>query len=77
MTTEIDVQVGRRVRIRRRQLEMTQKQLAKHLGVRFQQIQKYECAQNALSASRLYQVSRALDVPMGYFYEGIARTPDA
>jgi transcriptional regulator with XRE-family HTH domain len=51
---------------------MTQLQLAESVGVRFQQIQKYESGINKLSAARLWMIARALDVPVTYFYDGLA-----
>lgn len=51
---------------------MTQKQLADACGVRFQQIQKYECGANRMSALRLWQLAEALEVPLTYFFEGLA-----
>jgi transcriptional regulator with XRE-family HTH domain len=68
----IDVHLGRRLRRRRRILGLTQQQLAGACGVRFQQIQKYECAANRMSAARLWQLSEVLEVPVSYFYEGIS-----
>jgi transcriptional regulator with XRE-family HTH domain len=73
MTNEINIQLGKRVRARRRLLRLSQKMLANAIGVRFQQIQKYECAANAMSAARLWQLSEALDVPITYFFEGLPR----
>jgi transcriptional regulator with XRE-family HTH domain len=70
----IDIHLGRRLRRRRRILGLTQQQLAGACGVRFQQIQKYECAANRMSAARLWQLSEVLEVPVSYFYEGL--TPD-
>ena len=52
---------------------MTQQQLAGACGVRFQQIQKYECAANRMSASRLWQLAEVLEVPVSYFYEGLGQ----
>jgi transcriptional regulator with XRE-family HTH domain len=73
---EIDLHLGRRMRRRRRLLGMTQRQLADVCGVRFQQIQKYECGANRLSAARLWQIAGALDVPVSYFFEGLTdKTP--
>lgn len=72
MSTEIDVHLGRRLRRRRRLLGLTQQQLAAVCGVRFQQIQKYECAANRMSAARLWQLSEVLEVPINYFYEGLS-----
>lgn len=72
MSNDIDVYLGKRLRRRRRLLGLTQQQLAGTVGVRFQQIQKYECAANRISAARLWQLSEALDVPVGYFYDGLS-----
>ncbi|RAK56841.1 helix-turn-helix domain-containing protein [Phenylobacterium deserti] len=71
MNDQIDVHLGKRLRRRRRLLGLTQQQLADACGVRFQQIQKYECAANRMSAARLWQLAEALEVPVGYFYEGL------
>ena len=71
MNDEIDVHLGRRLRRRRRLLGLTQQQLASACGVRFQQIQKYECAANRMSAARLWQLAEVLQVPVSYFYEGL------
>jgi transcriptional regulator with XRE-family HTH domain len=59
-------------RRRRRLLGLTQQQLGDRVGIRFQQIQKYECGANRISASRLWQLSEALEVPVGYFYDGLS-----
>lgn len=72
MSTDIDTHLGKRLRRRRRLLGMTQQQLASSCGVRFQQIQKYECGANRISAARLWSLSEALDVPIGYFYDGLS-----
>ncbi|MEO1040257.1 MAG: helix-turn-helix transcriptional regulator [Pseudomonadota bacterium] len=71
MTNEIDHHVGKRLRRRRRLLGLTQQQLAQAVGIRFQQVQKYECGANRVSASRLFELAEALDVPVQYFYEGL------
>ena len=70
---EIDIHLGRRLRRRRRLLGLTQQELAHACGVRFQQIQKYECAANRMSAARLWQLAEVLEVPISYFYEGLTR----
>src|SRR5215212_8914508 len=70
---DIDVHLGRRLRRRRRLLGLTQQELASSCGVRFQQIQKYECAANRMSAARLWQLAEVLEVPISYFYEGLTR----
>jgi transcriptional regulator with XRE-family HTH domain len=61
---------------------MTQQQLAEKVGIKFQQIQKYETGMNRVSASRLWDISEALSVPVAYFFDGmengdVAVTPDA
>ena len=71
MCNEVDVHLGRKLFVRRRILGMTQKRLAAACGVRFQQIQKYECGANRMSALRLWQLAQALEVPMTYFFEGL------
>jgi transcriptional regulator with XRE-family HTH domain len=70
----VDIHVGSRLRQRRTALGMSQEKLAASQSVSFQQMQKYERAANRLSASRLYHLSTALDVPVTFFFEGI--TPD-
>jgi transcriptional regulator with XRE-family HTH domain len=50
---------------------MTQQQLAEKVGIKFQQIQKYETGMNRVSASRLWDISEALDVPVAYFFDGM------
>ena len=71
MTHPVDSHVGKRVRHRRKLLGMTQQELAQTVGIRFQQIQKYESGANRVSASRLWDLSRALQVPVAYFFEGL------
>ena len=61
MAAEIDLHLGRRLRRRRRLLGLTQQQLGDRVGVRFQQIQKYECGANRLSAARLWELAEALE----------------
>ncbi|RZJ19189.1 MAG: XRE family transcriptional regulator [Brevundimonas sp.] len=72
MATDIDLHLGRRLRRRRRLLGLTQQQLAVQVGIRFQQIQKYECGANRISAARLWQLAEALETPVSYFYDGLA-----
>ncbi len=72
MANDIDLHLGMRLRRRRRLLGLTQQQLAISVGVRFQQIQKYECGANRISAARLWQLSQALEVPVTYFFDGLA-----
>jgi transcriptional regulator with XRE-family HTH domain len=71
MKHPVDVHVGKRVRHRRWMVGMTQQQLAEMVGIKFQQIQKYETGMNRVSASRLWDIAEALDVPVSFFFEGI------
>ena len=66
----IDRHVGSRVRMRRVILGMSQEKLGEALGLTFQQVQKYEKGANRIGASRLQQISRTLDVPPAFFFEG-------
>jgi len=66
--------VGARVRMRRRFLGLTQQALAESLCLTFQQVQKYERGANRISASKLYEIARALKVPAHYFFDGLADT---
>jgi len=71
----VDVFVGGRLKIRRTYVGMSQERLGQHVGLTFQQIQKYEKGANRIGASRLYQFSRLLKVPPAYFFEGIDAQP--
>ncbi|SFP05793.1 helix-turn-helix domain-containing protein [Tranquillimonas alkanivorans] len=71
MKHPVDVHVGKRVRHRRWMVGMTQQQLAEAVGIKFQQIQKYETGMNRISASRLWDIAEALDVPVSFFFEGL------
>lgn len=68
---KVDIVVGTRLRLRRRVLDMSQKQLADALNIAQQQLQKYETGQNRISASRLYEAARILNAPVAWFYEGL------
>ena len=72
MSEIINVHIGKRLRQRRRILGLTQTELATNCGVRFQQIQKYECAVRQMSAAMLWRIADALGVNAQYFYEGLA-----
>ena len=74
MGNPIDLHVGKRIRRRRKLLGLTQTQLGEMVGRRFSQIQKYEGAINRVTASRLHELAVALNVPVGYFFEGLAET---
>ena len=67
----VDIHVGGRVRQRRTLLGLSQEKLGDAVGLTFQQIQKYERGANRIGASRLFQLSRILDVPISFFFEDI------
>lgn len=73
MAHRVDVHVGKRIRHRREMLDFTQQQLAERIGIKFQQIQKYENGVNRVSASRLWDIAVALDVPVKFFFDGLKR----
>jgi len=68
----IDLHVGGRIRMRRKVLGVSQERLAEALGLTFQQVQKYERGSNRVSASKLYEIARALSAPVSYFFEGLS-----
>ena len=68
----IDIHVGARVRLRRHLLGLTLQTLAKAVGVAYQQLQKYERGVNRIGASRLFNLSRVLDVPISFFFEDLS-----
>ncbi len=72
MLNTIDLQLGRRLRRRRRAMGLTQRQLGLLCGVTFQQIQKYETATNRMSASTIWNLARALEVDVSYFFDNLA-----
>ena len=72
-TGAIDDFVGSRIRERRIMLGLTQQQLAEMIGVTYQQAHKYERGINRVSAGRLYEIARVLNVPIAYFYEGLGQ----
>ncbi|SFI60118.1 helix-turn-helix domain-containing protein [Caulobacter sp. UNC279MFTsu5.1] len=69
----LDQAIGSRLRARRRHLRLTQADLAKRLGVTFQQLQKYESGANRISAVSLHLAAQALETPIGFFLEGLPR----
>ena len=76
----IDVHVGSRVRLRRTLLGMSQEKLGEAIGLTFQQVQKYERGSNRIGASRLFDLARVLEVPVGFFFDDMdddvaARSP--
>lgn len=68
----VDRRLGQRVRTRRLEIGMSQEKLADVLGVTFQQVQKYEKGVNRIAASRLFDISSALDMPVARFFEGLS-----
>ncbi len=77
MKHPVDVHVGKRVRHRRWMVGMTQQQLGDKVGIKFQQIQKYETGMNRISASRLWDIAHAMDVQISFFFEGLEEESDA
>lgn len=76
MPHPVDVHVGKRIRHRRWLVGMTQQQLAESVGIKFQQIQKYETGANRVSASRLWDIAASLDVDVSFFFEGLEKRSD-
>jgi len=72
--SSVDVHVGARIRLRRTLLAMSQERLGDALGLTFQQVQKYERAVNRVGASRLFHLSRVLDVPISFFFDDMPET---
>jgi transcriptional regulator with XRE-family HTH domain len=72
MKHPVDAHVGKRIRHRRWMVGMTQQQLADKVGIKFQQIQKYETGMNRVSASRLWDIADALGVQIAFFFEGLS-----
>jgi len=72
MPHEVDIHVGRKLKLARTLRRYSQTDVARGLKLSFQQIQKYEIGSNRIAASRLYELSKILDVPTSYFFEGLA-----
>ncbi|MFC6638802.1 helix-turn-helix domain-containing protein [Sulfitobacter sp. JBTF-M27] len=77
MPHRVDVHVGQRIRQRRWLTGMTQQRLAELVGIKFQQIQKYETGANRVSASRLWDIAEALGVDVSFFFEGLEHGEDS
>ena len=75
MPNPIDVHVGSRLRMRRMLVGMSQEKLGEHLDLTFQQVQKYEKGSNRISASRLFDMARILDVPVQFFFDDMPGKP--
>ncbi|WP_375414124.1 helix-turn-helix domain-containing protein [uncultured Bradyrhizobium sp.] len=69
--TDIDRQIGARIRLYRNVRGYTQERLAKAVGITFQQLQKYELAKNRISASRLWEVCSVLRIPIALMFQGV------
>jgi transcriptional regulator with XRE-family HTH domain len=77
MKHSVDVHVGKRVRQRRSLLGMTMQQLGEKVGIGHQQLQKYETGANRISASRMWNIAAAMEVPVSFFFEGLeGQAPD-
>lgn len=74
---DIDTHVGKRLRLRRTMMGLSQEAVAKAVGITFQQVQKYEKGANAMNASRLYEFARFMHVPVAYFFDGLDQSADA
>ena len=71
MTHSVEIHVGRRVRQRRWMVGMTQQQLGNRVGIKFQQIHKYEAGTNRISTSRMWDIAATLEVPVSFFFDGL------
>jgi transcriptional regulator with XRE-family HTH domain len=76
MQDQVDVHVGKRLRQRRWMLGVSQQDAACQIGIQCQQLQEYETGKNRISASRLWAIAKALDIPISYFFEGLTPQPD-
>lgn len=68
---DVDSYVGKRLRLRRTMMGLSQEAVAKAVGITFQQVQKYEKGTNAMNAGRLFEFARFMNVPVAYFFEGL------
>lgn len=76
MAHPVDMHVGKRIRHRRWLVGVTQQQLAEKVGIKFQQIQKYETGANRVSASRLWDIAEALEVDVSFFFSGMEQAEE-
>ncbi|MDE2361657.1 MAG: helix-turn-helix transcriptional regulator [Hyphomicrobiales bacterium] len=76
-TESIDAHVGARIKIKRESLRLSQEKLGEHIGVTFQQVQKYERGANRIGAGQLYHIAKFLSVDPGYFYKGLTTPSEA
>ncbi len=77
MPHDVDIHVGKRLRLRRTILGISQETIGNAIGVTFQQVQKYERGVNRMGSSRLYDFSKILTVPVSYFFEGLDGSQNA
>ena len=75
--SDIDIHVGKRLKIRRNLMGLSQDELAKEIGITFQQIQKYEHGTNRISAGKLFEFAKALNVHINFFFEGLPNAYDS
>ena len=75
MPHPVDIRVGNNIRCCRKQIGMTQQELANSVGVKFQKIHKYETAHNRVSASKLFEIAAVLQKSTDYFFEGLGKGP--
>ena len=68
---DVDAYVGKRLRLRRTMMGLSQEAIAKAVGITFQQVQKYEKGANAMNSNRLYEFAQFMHVPVAYFFEGL------
>jgi len=68
---DVDAHVGKRLRLRRTMMGLSQEAVAKAVGITFQQVQKYEKGANAMNSNRLYEFAQFMHVPVAYFFEGL------
>ena len=68
---DVDTHVGKRLRLRRTMMGLSQEAVAKAVGITFQQVQKYEKGANAMNATRLFEFARFMNVPVAYFFDGL------
>lgn len=71
---DVDAHVGKRLRLRRTMMGLSQEALAKAVGITFQQVQKYEKGANAMNAGRLFEFASYMQVPISYFFDGIEQS---
>lgn len=74
--SQVDQLIGLKIKTRRNALRLSQTGLAEAIGVRFQQVQKYESGANRVSASRLLSIAKALNVPVAFFFQGLDALPE-